>query len=59
LRLRKCLLAVQGPLQFIAGLIAMEWYGQVKHGSSESEAVLLLYDFYVSEQLEKSLEEVI
>jgi hypothetical protein len=37
----------------------MEWYGQVKHGSSESEAVLLLYDFYVSEQLEKSLEEVI
>jgi hypothetical protein len=54
--LRKCLLAVQGPLQLIAGLIALEWYGQVKHDSSESEVVLLLYDL---SEVEKPLEEAI
>jgi hypothetical protein len=37
----------------------MEWYGQVKHDSSESEVVLLLYDFLVPAELEKPLEETI
>lgn len=57
--MRKCLLAVQGPLQFIAGLIALEWYGHVKHDSSDSEVVLLIYDLSVPTEVEKSLEEAI
>jgi len=57
--MRKCLLAVQGPLQFMAGLIAMEWYGQVMHESSDSEVVLLMYDFLVPLEVEKHLEEAI
>ncbi len=57
--MRKCLLAVQGPLQFIAGLIALEWYGQVKHDSSKSELVLVLYDFMVPPEVENPLQEAI
>lgn len=57
--MRKCLLAVQGPLQFIAGLIALEWYGHIKHDSSESEVVLVLYDFLVPVEVEKPLQEAI
>jgi hypothetical protein len=37
----------------------MEWYGQAKNGSSESEVVLLLYDFMVPAELEKPFEEAI
>lgn len=57
--LRKCLLAVQGPLQFIAGLIALEWYGHVKHSSCDSEFVLLIYDLSVTAEVEGPLEKTI
>ena len=57
--MRKCLLAVQGPLQFIAGYIAMEWYGCRKHDSAESEATLLLYDFAAAEDDERSMGQAI
>lgn len=50
--MRKRLLAVQGPIQFIAGYIAMEWYKNIKHGSENSEDVLLMYDFLMPEHME-------
>jgi len=57
--LRKCLLAVQGPLQLIAGLIAMEWYDRVKHCSSDTEVTLLVCDLLVQPDLEAPLEEIV
>jgi len=56
---RKCLLVVQGPLQIVAGLIALEWYGRVKYGSPKAEIVLLLQDFLVDDEIEKPLEQTI
>src|ERR1039458_8078248 len=53
------LLAVQGPLQFIAGLLAMEWYKKIKDSSEESKSVLLMYDFLAPESIEPELFEVI
>ena len=56
---RTCLVGVQGPLQLCSGLIAMEWYGLMKRGSANTEAVLLLYDFLiVPEQEEQIVEEI-
>ena len=46
--MRKCIVGVQGPLQLIAGLIAMEWYGRVRYGSPNADAILVLFDFGVS-----------
>lgn len=56
---RLCLVGVQGPLQLCAGLIAMEWYGLIKRGSAEAEAVLLLYDFLVAPEQEGPIVEAI
>jgi hypothetical protein len=53
------LLAVQGPLQFIAGLLAMEWYKKIKDSSEESKSVLLMYDFLAPETIEPELFEII
>lgn len=52
---RQCLVAVQGPIQFVYGFNAMEWYGRVTHGSADAEAVLLVYDLLVSAQQEKPI----
>lgn len=57
--MRKCLLAVQGPLQFLAGFIAMKWYCQVNHKSADAETVLLLYDFLCPPEQEKFLADTI
>lgn len=57
--MRKCLLAVQGPLQFLAGLIAMEWYWQVNHKSADAETALLLYDFLCPPDQEQLLVDTI
>ena len=57
--MRKCLVAVQGPMQFIAGFMAMEWYGHIKHNSVNADAVLLLFDFGAPPELEKPLAESI
>lgn len=43
--MHKCLLAVQGPIQFVAGLIALEWHQRKVIRSKDTEIVLLLYDF--------------
>jgi hypothetical protein len=53
------LLAVQGPLQFIAGLLAMEWFKKIKDTSQESKSVLLMYDFLAPESIEPELFEII
>jgi hypothetical protein len=50
--MKKRLLAVQGPIQFIAGHIAMEWYSHVKHDAEPSNTVLLMYDFLMPENME-------
>lgn len=43
--MKKRLLAVQGPIQFVAGYIAMEWYKIANLSSEETETVLFMYDF--------------
>ena len=57
--MKKRLLAVQGPLQFIAGYIAMKWYENIKWGSENSESVLLMYDFLMPENIEPEFVNVI
>ena len=56
---RTCLVGVQGPLQLCSGLIAMEWYGLMKRGSANTEAVLLLYDFLIVPEQEEQIVEAI
>lgn len=56
--MKKRLLAVQGPLQFIAGFIAMDWYGKSR-GETHYETVLLMYDFLMPEALEPEFTAVI
>jgi hypothetical protein len=57
--IKKRLLAVQGPLQFIAGHIAMEWYQYIKHTGEARETVLLMYDFLMPEEMEPEFVKVI
>lgn len=57
--MKKKLLAVQGPLQFIAGYIAMKWYENINRGSENSESVLLMYDFLMPENIEPEFVNVI
>jgi hypothetical protein len=57
--MRSRLLAVQGPLQFIAGFLAMEWYQKVRGESENSKSTLLLYDFLTAENVEADLYQVI
>lgn len=56
---RVCLVGVQGPVQLYAGLIAMEWYGLEKYGTTYAEAVLILYDFLVAPEQEEHIVEAI
>lgn len=55
----KRLLAVQGPQQFIAGLIAMTWYARQTSPGQEYYSVLLMYDFLMPEHLEAEFVQVI
>jgi hypothetical protein len=57
--MKKSLLAVQGPLQFVAGFLAMQWFEQIKNDPEECTSVLLLYDFLAPESIELELVEVI
>jgi hypothetical protein len=57
--MKKRLLAVQGPIQFIAGHIAMEWYKHIKHGAENFDTVLLMYDFLMPESMEAEFVKVI
>jgi hypothetical protein len=57
--MKKRLLAVQGPQQFIAGFIAMEWYKQSNADSQQYETVLLMYDFLMPESSEAEFVDVI
>lgn len=57
--MKKRLLTVQGPIQFIAAYIAMEWFSKIKHCSSCSETVLLMFDFLMPENLEQDLVQII
>lgn len=49
---RKRLLAVQGPLQFVAGYVAMDWFGKAQADAEGYHSVLLMYDFLMPEKLE-------
>lgn len=57
--MKKRLLAVQGPQQFIAGLIAMEWYGEQTAPEEHYYSVLLMYDFMMPSHLEQDFVNVI
>ena len=56
---RKRLLAVQGPLQFVAGYIAMDWFGKAQAEAEGYHSVLLMYDFLMPEKLESEFVSVI
>ena len=55
----KTLLAVQGPMQFIAGYIAMSWYQKQSGQPDDEEAILLMYDFLMPPHLEKDFADTI
>lgn len=54
---KKRLLAVQGPLQYITGYIAFDWYAQLVYPGEDCECVLLLYDFLSPPEVERSMSE--
>lgn len=56
---RKRLLAVQGPLQFVAGYTAMDWFGKAQDEAQGYHSVLLMYDFLIPEKLEPEFVAVI
>ena len=58
MKMKRRLLAVQGPLQFIAGFIAFDWYRK-SQGETDCENVLLMYDFLMPEELELEFAAVI
>lgn len=53
------LLGVQGPTQFIAAYIAMEWYRQEKGEGNDYQTILLMYDFLMPENSEHDFVKVI
>lgn len=53
------LLAVQGPIQFIAGYLAMAWFAQATRSGQASETVLLMYDFLMPADMEPEFVNVI
>ena len=56
----KRLLAVQGPIQLIAGYLALDWYRQMAgENCDESKPVLLLYDFLSPEEVEPEFVDII
>lgn len=57
--IKKRLLAVQGPQQFIAGFIAMTWYAQQKSPEQDYFSVLLMYDFLMPAHLEPEFVRII
>jgi hypothetical protein len=54
---QKRLLAVQGPLQFITGYIAFDWYGRHEGSAANAHNVLLLYDFLCAPEVEAAIVE--
>lgn len=52
---KRRLLTVQGPLQFIAGYVALSWQKEVEDRGIASEDHLLLYDFLTSKSTESDL----
>jgi Alpha-2,8-polysialyltransferase (POLYST) len=57
--MKRRLLAVQGPLQYIAGYTAMEWFGQLESHPNQYQSVLLMYDFLIPEKLEAEFSDTI
>lgn len=57
--MKKRLLAVQGPQQLIAGLIAMDWYDEQRAPGEKYYSVLLMYDFMMPDHLEQEFVDVI
>lgn len=55
--MKKRLLAVQGPLQFITGYVAFDWYRRMTQGCDDGESVLLLYDFLAPPEIESAIAE--
>ena len=55
--MRKRLLAVQGPTQFLAGYIAMEWERE-SEGLEPMDTVVLSYDFLMTKSQENELADV-
>jgi hypothetical protein len=53
--MRKRLLAVQGPFQFIAGLIAMEWYAKTYHDDDKFDTILVIYDLLADKNVELNM----
>jgi hypothetical protein len=59
MKIKNRLLAVQGPQQLIAGVIAMEWYARTRSEACEYRSVLVMYDFLMPEHLEQDFVNVI
>jgi len=53
--MKRRLLTVQGPLQFITGYVAFDWYRRLTEGTEDAEAVLLLYDFLAPPDIESAI----
>lgn len=53
--MKKRLLTVQGPLQFITGYIAFDWYRKMQGDGDDAETVLLLYDFLAAPEIEQQI----
>jgi hypothetical protein len=53
------LLALQGPLHFVAGYLALSYCARHEGEGSESETVLLMYDFLAPEEVEGEFVDVI
>ena len=56
--MKKRLLTVQGPIQFLAAYIAMEWYSRTYHCSLIAKTVLLIFDLLVPKDLEQDMAQV-
>ena len=57
--MRRSILAVQGPLQYLVGSIAMKWLVQNEYKTSYVEKVLVLFDLCVPESEENDFAETI
>jgi hypothetical protein len=53
--MKKRLLAVQGPLQFITGYIAFDWYRLRDGTPADTQNVLLMYDFLCPPEVEPAI----
>lgn len=57
--MKKRLLAVQGPLQFITGYVAFSWDPHTEDAAEPVEDVLLLYDFLAPPEIEQAIADAI